>query len=139
MPEVKVEVVGILEQEVTFGERERRIPVLLLRDSEKRDVGIPIGSCEALAIQIALEQRVVPRPLTHDLALRLLDRLSAKLERAVVDELSESHTHATLYLQCSDGQIEMDARAGDAIALALRADVPVFVTEDIAGRGAEGQ
>ena len=137
--DVRVEVVGVYEQELIVGEHERRIPVVLLRDPGERNARVPIGSCEAFAIQLALEDHVVPRPLTHDLALRLLDRLSAKLERVVVDELSESHMHATLYLQCSEGEIAMDARPGDAIALALRADAPVFVREDILEGGAESR
>ncbi len=131
--EVKVEVVGIFEQEVSFQEQEHRIPVLLVRDSIGRELRLPIGSCEGLAIQIVLEQHMMPRPLTHDLALRLLERLQAQLGRVVIDELTESGAHATLYLTTSQGEIAMDARPGDAVALALRADVPIHVTEELLG------
>lgn len=129
--EVKVHVVGVFEQEVSIRTEERRIPVLLLRDPLSRELRLPVGSCEGLAIQIALEHRVVPRPITHDLALRLLERLSARLERAVVDELTSHTSHATLHLSTADGSIEMDARPGDAIALALRAEAPIFVREKL--------
>jgi hypothetical protein len=138
--EVRVEVVGVFEQEVTVGGEEHRIPVMLLRDLRQpatREVRVPIGSCEALAIQVALEARVLPRPLTHDLALRLLEKLSARLDRVVVDGLSGHHVHATLHLLAAEGEIEMDARPGDAVALALRADVPIFVKEDILASGNE--
>jgi bifunctional DNase/RNase len=127
--EVKVEVVGVFEQEVSVGNQEQRVPLLLLRDDVSRELRLPIGSCEGLAIQIALDQRLVPRPLTHDLAVRLLDRLSARLERVVVDELTSESTHATLHLHSAEGGFTMDARPGDAVALALRAEVPVFVRE----------
>ncbi|MFB3880379.1 MAG: bifunctional nuclease family protein [Armatimonadota bacterium] len=138
--EVRVEVVGVFEQDVAVGEEQHRIPVVLLRDliaPPSREVRVPIGSCEALAIQVALEARHLPRPLTHDLALRLLDKLSARLDRVVVDGLSGHHVHATLYLQAAEGEIEMGARPGDAVALALRADVPVLVKDDILAGGSE--
>lgn len=135
--EVRVEVVGLFEQEVTLGEQEHHVPVVLLREPAGRDLRVPIGSCEALAIQIALEQHVVPRPLTHDLALRLLSTLSAKLDRIVVDDPAGDQPHATLYLRSSEGGIEMAARPGDAIAIALRADAPILVREDILGDATE--
>jgi hypothetical protein len=129
--EVVVKVIGVFEEALTIGAEERRIPVMLLRDAADREARVPIASCEGLAIQIALEQHVVPRPLTHDLALRLLERLSARLDRVVVDSVSVAHPHATLHLQAAEGEVEMDARPGDAIALALRADVPIHVKDEI--------
>ena len=140
MSEVKVEVVGVFEQEIAVGGEEHRIPVVLLReprDPPEREVRVPIGSCEAFAIQLAHEQQVVPRPLTHDLALRLLERLSARLTRVVVDVLSAHHMHATLYLEAPEGEVTMEARPGDAIALAMRADIPIYVKEDILASGSE--
>ncbi len=129
--EVLVEVVGIYEHEVGFGEQERLIAVALLRDAAGRELRVPISSCEAFAVQLALTEHHVPRPLTHDLALRLIESLSARLERVVVDEITDDYVHATLYLQASGGKITIDARPGDAIALALRANVPVMVNEDL--------
>ncbi len=129
--EVKVEVVDVFEQQVTAHDQEHRIPLLVLRDKLSRELRVPIGSCEQLAIQIALQQRLVARPLTHDLALRLLDRLSGRLERVVVDELTSQSTHATLHVNSPEGPLTMEARPGDAIALALRAEVPIFVSENL--------
>ncbi len=140
MGDVRVEVVGVFEQEVAVGESERRIPVLVLRDPQglgEHEIRIPIGSCEAFYIQVALQQQPVARPLTHDLALRLIDSLSAELVRVVIDEISETQVHASLYLQSPQGEIMVDARPGDAVALALRADLPVFVNEEIIHRGDE--
>ena len=130
--EVRVEVVGVFEQQVTLGDREHRMPVLLLRDPPAtREVRVPIGSCEGLAIQIALERRLVPRPYTHDLAIRLLEKLSARLESVVVDAVSADTSHATLRVCAAEGPLMMDARAGDAVALALRAEAPIFVAEEL--------
>jgi bifunctional DNase/RNase len=129
--EVKVEVVGILEQHITLGGQEHRMPALLLRDPAAREVRVPIGSCEGFAVQISLEHHVVPRPYTHDLAIRLLEKLSARLERVVVDAISGDTSHATLHIRAGEGPLTMDARAGDAVALALRAEAPIFVAEEL--------
>jgi len=129
--EVAVEVVGIFEQEITAGGQEHRIPVLILRDPDSRQLRIPIDSCEGLAIQIPLERHVVQRPYTHDLAVRLLEKLSAQLERVVIDALSGDTSHATLHVRTADGVIAMDARAGDAVALALRAETPIFASSEL--------
>ncbi len=129
--EIRVHPIGVFEQQ---GESEEDIrpPVLLLRDDMGREVRIPIGSCEGLAIQFALTQQHVPRPLTHDLALQLLAKLSSKLEHVVIDSYSEEGgCHATLELTTSEGPRAFEARAGDGVALALRADLPVFITEDV--------
>lgn len=129
--QVNVQVVGDFEQEVSIHDQEHRIPLLVLRDKLGRDLRLPIGSCEAAAIQIALEQRLVQRPLTHDLALRLLDRLSARLDRVVIDEPPADSTHAVLHVSSAEGALTLDARPGDAVALALRAEAPIFVTEEL--------
>jgi bifunctional DNase/RNase len=129
--EVKVQVVGVFEQQIALGGQEHPMPVLLLRDPDAREVRVPIGSCEGLAVQISLEHHVVPRPYTHDLALRLLEKLSAQLERVVVDAISGDTAHATLHVRAGEGPLTMDARAGDAVALALRAEAPIFVAEEL--------
>lgn len=133
--EVSVEVVGIFAQEAVIQNQEHHIPVLLVRDATGRELRIPIGSCEGLAVQIVLEQHVLPRPLTHDLALRLMERLGARLVRVVIDELSDAGAHATLVLARPEGEMMLDARPGDAAALALRADVPIHVTEELLAGG----
>lgn len=129
--EVKVEVVGVFEQRSAPGGQEHRMAVLLLRDSDAGEVRVPIGTCEGLAVKISLEHHVVPRPYTHDLALRLLEKLSAQLERVVIDAVAGDTAHATLHVRAGEGPITMDARAGDAVALALRAEAPIFVAEHL--------
>jgi bifunctional DNase/RNase len=137
--EVRVDVVGISEQQESVGEEQEMPPVLVLRGGE-RELHVPIGSCEGLAILLALQQQVAPRPLTHDLGIRILEKLSASVERAVIDGLSNDVYYSTLYLSAQQGAISVPARPGDAVALALRAEVPIFVTEDVfarAGRNGE--
>ena len=132
--EVRVHPVGVFEQSGEPDEAEARPPVLLLRDEVGRECHLPVGSCDGLAIHIALTQREVARPLTHDLALRLVERLSGKLERVVIDAYSEEGSRATLHLSGPSGVQRLEAGAGDGVALALRADLPVFVTEEVLAR-----
>jgi hypothetical protein len=113
-------------------------PQLLLEDAHGRPLEIPIGLCEALAIQLALEQTKIGRPLTHDLLLVLADRLSAPVKRVVIDDLSQGTFFARLILESPDGEIGLDCRPSDGIAVALRAKIPILATEEvITGEGHE--
>jgi bifunctional DNase/RNase len=135
--EVRVTVVGVFEEELGPAASRQRLPILVLRDDVNRELRLPIGSCEGVAIHVAVEQALVPRPLTHDLALRVLERLSAKLDRVVIADLSDDISSATLYLASDQGALHLDARPGDAVALAMRAEVPIYVTEDVLARAGE--
>ncbi len=136
--EVQLHVVGVYEQRLEVRDEEQRIPLLLVRDPANRELHLPIGSCEGLAIHIAIEQQVVARPLTHDLAIRLLDKLSAGIDRVVIDDFIDHDFHATIHLNTAQGDLTLDARPGDAIALALRAEVPIYATEGVLSRAAQG-
>ena len=134
--EVRVHPVGFFETQAD-SEEEARPPLLALRDAMGREMRIPIGSCEAFAIQLALVQRHVPRPITHDLALQLLSKLSGRLEHVVIDTYSEEEgCHATLQVATESRTHSFEARAGDGVALALRAELPIYVTEDVLIRAA---
>lgn len=132
--EIRVHPVGVFEQPGEPEEAEARPPILLLRDEIGREYHLPVGSCDGLAIHIVLTQQQVSRPLTHDLALRLLEKLSGQLERVVIDAYSDDGCHATLSLATPKGAQRLEARAGDGVALALRADLPIFITEEVLAR-----
>ena len=137
--EVRVEVVGIYEQPATGGEEEMRAPLLVLKDEAERELHLPIGSCEAVAVHLALARQLVPRPLTHDLAVRLLEKLSATVGRVVIGGHPWDGYQAAIYLDASDGEVVLPAQPGDAIAIALRADAPIYVTEEVLSEsGAQG-
>jgi len=135
--EVQVQVVGVYEQRVEVREQEQRIPLLVLKDPADRELRLPIGSCEGFAIHIAVEQQIVARPLTHDLAVRLLEKLAAGIDRVVIDDFTDHDFHATIHLRTAQGQLEVDARPGDAVALALRAEVPIYATEGVIAQAAQ--
>ena len=86
------------------------------------------------AIKMKLSGIKPPRPLTHDLLLQTIQNLDAKLDRVEIDRLQHNTFFAKLCVKRSDnGEIKIDARPSDSVALALRAEVPIFVTEEILG------
>jgi bifunctional DNase/RNase len=108
-------------------------PVVILKDLEgKRYLPILIGPFEATAIMLALEGQQVPRPLSHDLMRMLLDALHAKLEHVVIHDIKDSTFFAKLVVRTGGEVQEIDARPSDGIALALRMEAPIYVTDKIA-------
>jgi len=108
------------------------MPIIVLKDVAS-DTVMPIwvGIFEANAIAIEIEKVAVPRPMTHDLARNLIRHLNSQLERVVISELKDDTFLATLWLRQGDQPMTIDARPSDAIALALRADCPIFVSEQV--------
>lgn len=107
-------------------------PVVILKDLEgKRYLPILIGPFEATAIQLALEGQPVPRPLSHDLMKAILDGVSAKLTKVVIHDIKDSTFYAKLVVETAGEDQEIDARPSDCIALALRANAPIYVTDKI--------
>jgi bifunctional DNase/RNase len=90
-----------------------------------------VGIFEANAIAIEIEKVAAPRPMTHDLTRNLIRHLNARLERVVITELKDDTFLAVLWLRQGDERVTIDARPSDAIALALRADCPIYVTEQV--------
>ncbi len=108
------------------------MPIVVLKDvSSDTVMPIWVGIFEANAIAIEIEKVSAPRPMTHDLTRNLIRHLDARLERIVISELKEDTFFAVLWLRQGDEAIVIDARPSDAIALALRADCPIYVTEQV--------
>ncbi len=106
--------------------------VVILKDAEgDRYLPIWIGAWEASAIAMRLQGLSAERPLTHDLFAAALDRLGVRVERVVISELSEETYHARIHLERDGVQVEVDARPSDALALAVRAEVQIFASEDV--------
>ena len=90
-----------------------------------------IGQFEANGIAIALQGVTPPRPLTHDLFLTVVGDLRASLKRIVVTDLRDDVYYAQLHLETASGPLTIDSRPSDAIALALRARVPILVEDRV--------
>lgn len=109
----------------------QRVVILKEKDSE-RLLPIWIGPAEADAIAVKLQDIAVPRPLTHDLLVSVIDTLSARLAFIVVNELQNDTFFAKLILRVNgDKEMVVDCRPSDAIALAVRTKVPIFVEEEV--------
>ena len=107
-------------------------PIVLLREvGGDRYLPIWIGAVEATAIAFALEGVEPQRPLTHDLLKNLTDRLGAKVERVVVNDLREGIYYADLVLAVNGDEVVVSARPSDAIALAARTEALLFATPEV--------
>ena len=124
--DVEVRIRGLMMDPAT------NMPIVVLKDVASETVmPIWVGIFEANAIAIEIEKVAAPRPMTHDLTRNLIHYLNGALERIVITELRDDTFFATLWLRQDDEQIAIDARPSDAIALALRADCPIYVSEQV--------
>jgi len=117
---------GVVSDPVT------NMPVVVLREvSGDRVLPIWIGVFEGNAIELQREGVQTPRPMTHDLLKTIIDELGGQVERIVVSELKDNTFYATLHVLSPRGQIAVDSRPSDAIALALRTGARIFVEESV--------
>ncbi|HXF92261.1 MAG TPA: bifunctional nuclease family protein [Nitrospiraceae bacterium] len=106
--------------------------IVILKDEEHSEMlPIWIGKSEASAISFALENIAAPRPMTHDLMKALLDLVDAKVISVVITDLNENTYYAKIHLMYEDSEYTIDSRPSDAIALALRANAPIFASETV--------
>ncbi len=108
-------------------------PVVILTDEgQTHSLPITIGVFEATAIALAMEGTEVPRPTSHDLIKTVIDSLGATLREVVITKVVRSTFYAKLVLVREDGtELEIDARPSDSIAIALRANAPIYAEEEL--------
>ena len=107
-------------------------PIVLLKTAEgSKFLPIWIGHPEAAAILMRLQGASTPRPMTHDLVTEILAQLEAQVVRITVTELRENTFFAEITVQQNGSEVQIDSRPSDAIALALRADAPIFVADEV--------
>jgi bifunctional DNase/RNase len=108
------------------------MPIVILRDKDgQRVLPIWVGAFEANAIALQIENVTTPRPMTHDLLRNILHDLKADVTKIVVSDLKENTFYALIHLNVHGEAVAIDARPSDAIALALRASVPIFVEDRV--------
>src|SRR5258705_12037327 len=108
-------------------------PIIILKDVQS-DTMLPIwvGAYEANAIALEIEKIAPPRPMTHDLLRNLITELGVQVERVVVTSLRDNTFFAVIEMRNSEGdRMVLDSRPSDAIALALRADCPIYVDTEV--------
>ena len=107
-------------------------PIVLLKTiDDNRFLPIWIGHPEAAAILMKLQGAETPRPMTHDLMVELLDQTDTTCERIAITELRDNTFFASITISVSGTEIEIDSRPSDALALAVRLAVPIFVADDV--------
>ena len=108
------------------------MPIVVLKDVAS-DTVLPIwvGIYEANAIAVEIEKLAAPRPMTHDLMRNLIEGLTGELERVVITELRDDTFFAAMWVRQGGEPVVIDLRPSDAIALALRADCPIYVAEPV--------
>ncbi len=107
-------------------------PIVLLKTVQgNRFLPIWIGHAEAAAILMKLQGTDTPRPMTHDLLTGIMEELNATVARITVTELRDNTFYALITLRADASEIEVDSRPSDAIALAVRANAPIFAADQV--------
>ena len=126
---------GFIRMEISkirIDERRGEQIIVLKECGGARMLPIIIGISEVTAIKMKISGVTPPRPLTHDLLQSTIEQLGAKVEKILINKLEFNTFFAQLVLRTKEGSLEaIDARPSDSIALALRADAPIFVAPDI--------
>jgi len=114
-------------------DEKRQDQVIVLKEKNgDRQIPIVIGFTEASSIKIKISGVDVPRPMTHDLLVTVMQILGARLERVVIDKLVNNTFHAKLEIKSKDGEVKLiDSRPSDSIALAVRFKAPIFVANEV--------
>jgi hypothetical protein len=110
------------------------IRVTLQNIEGTRELDIYVGIPEAIAIQSHLEGRPMPRPMTHDLMINILSTLQVKILQVLISDMTDKTYFAVLTLSVGGRVHEIDCRPSDAIALAVRAAAPIFISEELLTR-----
>jgi len=127
LQKIPCEILGLSSSPATGG----AYAILLKEVDGKKRLPIIIGAFEAQAIALEIEGIKPPRPLTHDLLKQLTDSLGGTVLEIFIDELRDNTFYAKIILEVSGFSQELDARPSDAIALAVRTQAPIFVSENV--------
>jgi len=108
------------------------MPILILKDaSDTHVLPIWIGAMEAMAISMAINKVAMPRPMTHDLVLNVMQALGGKLDHVEILSIEKGTYYASLVVTAGDVTTRIDSRPSDSIALALKAGVPIMASKSM--------
>ncbi len=116
---------------LTLDKRTSAPVVLLYVPTEEKCLPIWIGPAEAASIGLILRGEVFSRPLTHDLLSMVIDGLGGRVDRLVITDQREGTYYARLFLARDSDVVAVDARPSDGIALALRAEAPIYLEDAV--------
>lgn len=114
------------------------MPIIILKDTDGESVlPIWVGIFEANAIAMQLEKIASPRPMTHDLLKNVIEGLKVRIQRVEITDLKDNTFFALIHLERGSEKLAIDARPSDAMALALRADAPIFVSQGVLDKSSD--
>jgi len=123
---IEMKIKGLMIDPIT------NMPIVILKDAKgKKILPIWVGLFEANSIALEIEKVSTPRPMTHDLLKEIITRVDGKVEKIVVTELKDNTYYALIHVQFKNETLTIDSRPSDAIALALRTQAPIFVSQDV--------
>jgi len=124
--DIEMKIRGLMMDPVT------NMPIVVLKDVQGTAIlPIWVGVYEANAIALEIEKVQTPRPMTHDLLKNVLLGLEVQVHKVVVSELKDDTFYAIIWMERDGELISLDSRPSDALALALRLDCPIFVSEQV--------
>jgi bifunctional DNase/RNase len=124
--QIEMTIKGLMVDPIT------NMPIVILRDKDGQKVlPIWVGIFEANAIALQIENVTTQRPMTHDLLRNVIADLEGTVERVVVCDLRENTFYATIHIRAAERALTVDARPSDAIALAVRAEAPIYANERV--------
>ncbi|MDH5740076.1 MAG: bifunctional nuclease family protein [Nitrospira sp.] len=121
----------VVNRVVEDSNTDTRIIVLARTDDAAEHFMVWVGASEGESIKRALDTALTPRPMSHDLVKSFGEHLGIKTERVVLTDVKSSTYYATVFLENKGVARTIDARPSDAIALALRCQAPIYVTQDV--------
>lgn len=123
--------IKVIVDNVTFDPQSSLYKVSLKDEKSGKVLPIFVGTFEGNAIALGLRNVPTVRPMTHDLMKNMIERLYGKIKKIVVADLKENIYYGFIYIDLKDTELAIDARPSDAIALATRAKVPIYVSEKL--------
>ena len=120
---------------VMVDQRTQQPAVMLEGKRDRRTITMAIGLAEMTGIAVPLQGVTPPRPLTHDLFITMFGRLKVTLTRVVITDFRDDIYYATVHLSSGSTEMVLDSRPSDAIALAIRAKVPVLIEDRVFDKG----
>ena len=127
MQNIKMDILGLSTSPSSGG----AYALILTESDGNRRLPIIIGTFEAQAIALELENIKPPRPMTHDLLKNIVESFDSDVQKVVINDLTEGTFFAQIHYHSNGDEIELDARPSDAIALAIRFGAPIYVTKHV--------
>ena len=124
--EIEMKIKGLVVDPIS------KMPIVVLENPDSEQIlPIWIGVFEANAIALKIESVSTPRPMTHDLLINFMEKLNIHIEKVVVCDVKDNTFYAVIHCRSKNQVIAIDSRPSDAIALALRANAPIFVEDEV--------